>query len=35
MSDEGVIVGPQSTFQENYLNSSARILVAGGGMRLP
>ena len=28
MSQE--IIGPQSKFQEMYLNSSARILVAGG-----
>ena len=30
MSDEEVIIGPQSKFQADYLNSSARILVAGG-----
>lgn len=27
---EQVVIGPQSPFQEQYLNSSARILVAGG-----
>lgn len=27
---DDVIIGPQSKFQEDYLQSSARILVAGG-----
>lgn len=32
--EEQIIVGPQSKFQADYLNSSARILVAGGELRL-
>lgn len=30
MSEEEVIIGPQSKFQADYLNSTSRILVAGG-----
>lgn len=32
MSDESRIIRPSSPFQENYLNSDARILVAGGSV---